>query len=101
MRLYADTNMKVWKEAGGIVYELSEVDHHRGSHAKAKEEMEGTIREEQKGHGGGGGKGSILLRTQPTFSNGTLVFLQGHHQRRGAISQLGHICAPLLQCSTE
>ena len=32
--------------AGGIVYEQSEVDHHTGSQAKAKEVMEGTIRGE-------------------------------------------------------
>lgn len=30
---------------GGIVYEQSEVDHHRGSQEKAKKVMERTIRE--------------------------------------------------------
>lgn len=31
------------EEAGAFFYEQSEVDHHRGSQAKAKEVMEGTI----------------------------------------------------------
>lgn len=35
--------------AGGIVYEQSEVDHHRGSQAKAKQVMEGTIRGKLEG----------------------------------------------------
>lgn len=72
--------------AGGIVYEQSEVDHHRGSQAKAKEVMEGTIRRE-KGVGGFGQEQHSCIALDPPpplfFCNRTLLSPQrGRHIRK-------------------
>lgn len=45
--------------AGGIVYDLSEVDHHRGSQAKAKLSDGGNDLRVRGGMKGGGGTSNI------------------------------------------
>lgn len=63
---------------GGIVYELSEVDHHRGSQAKAKYCDGGNDYRRVRGRDEKGGRQDqhSCIGLNPPFSNRTLLSLQ-------------------------